>query len=851
MLQNGTAGSTGASMGESTSSRFNRSWTDFTAKLGATAKPILAATPTSLTSTLLDGGRALQAYSKSRLSITPSKEQQSSNGTEVSPHSSASSGNSGATKDRTKSPSSTSETESKCAKNGTFGGKPAPSSASTSDLTGVLESNSTAISKQHHHSTSSTSSLSTLARMGTTTTTYTSQKPTAEVTTSTVITSATVASPTVKDAMQLSTKDIPSKLRTGTSIGTNGKQPVSTSNGNGPTKGTMVAAISKQPESSASCGKAGSEKASIGASGASDSGGKENSSSGNIISQEKLSIGNGNVQVETSSQQHHQQQQQQSQTKKFSKTPGRERKPNQSKKVTNGKGAGGTSTSYKGTALQFNTLAQQQHKSTTLGTILQNASVTVPVSSTGTVWGENCARFSDVVAQTPATSTKLGAAKQSMMSSMLLQGMEALPWLSGESAGSTSSADKSSNHVRSQAASNAYGTTPGSTQNYRKPPHAQQDLASNGSGSFSATNRTEQKSKDDSYIGGTLEKECSAPFVATSSASPDLGPIGTSKKSPTGGHNADGGEEEESDGMMGSVMAGRGGSNLAKCWEPFGGHVIHNPTQLASGSSSEPSTIGKPLNGGPQSDSFFSQSFADFPHRQSDQYRGIASMAGGSNGSMNGIAGTSSLLSIASHGYGGDHSIGLSNGGANQQTDTGGSGAIENDFMEAHRASYQHAHQQQHNRHDWNNTMESHMQWALSSHKPLTASQIVYPDSQQAYNILLQQRLQQQQQQQQQQSQQQLIRQLSSEEPNIISNGGSGGSGGSVSTSDPACGQTSAVTAVTASSTASTSGSSTGTSMGSPSASSSYNPFQLPSIWSPANNIDAWAAASTGSSEET
>uniref|UniRef100_A0A182MRX7 Uncharacterized protein n=1 Tax=Anopheles culicifacies TaxID=139723 RepID=A0A182MRX7_9DIPT len=285
LLQNGTAGSTGASMGESTSSRFNRSWTDFTAKLGATAKPILAATPTSLTSTLLDGGRALQAYSKSRLSITPSKEQQSSNGTEVPPHSSASSGNSGATKDRTKSPSSTSETESKCAKNGTFGGKPAPSSASTSDLTGVLESNSTAISKQHHHSTSSTSSLSS------------SQKPTAEVTTSTVITSATVASPTVKDAMQLSTKDIPSKLRTGTSIGTNGKQPVSTSNGNGPTKGTIVAAISKQPESSASCGKAGSEKASIGASGASDSGGKENSSSGNIISQEKLSIGNGNVQV--------------------------------------------------------------------------------------------------------------------------------------------------------------------------------------------------------------------------------------------------------------------------------------------------------------------------------------------------------------------------------------------------------------------------------------------------------------------------------------------------------------------------------------------------------------------------
>uniref|UniRef100_A0A182SI29 Uncharacterized protein n=1 Tax=Anopheles maculatus TaxID=74869 RepID=A0A182SI29_9DIPT len=338
-------------------------------------------------------------------------------------------------------------------------------------------------------------------------------------------------------------------------------------------------------------------------------------------------------------------QQHQPQSKKFSKTPGRERKPNQSKKGTNGKGA---TTGYKGTALQFNTPAQQQHKSITLGTLLQNASVPVPSSSTGggaTVWGENCARFSDVVAQTPATTTKpLAGGKQSTVSSLL----DVLPWFSAVSgtSGSSQNAEKMINHARSHASNAGYGTgtvsTAGSAQNYRKSLHSHQDPLSNGSASSGVSNRTEQKSKDDSYIGGTLEKECSAPFVATS-ASPDLGPIGTSKKSPTGTSSADG-EGEESDGMMGRM--GRMGSNVANCWEPFVGPIIHNPAQLAGGSGGGVESIGgKTMNGGghQQSDSFFSQSFADYPHRQNDQYRGIASMAGGSNGMMNGITTWQSL----------------------------------------------------------------------------------------------------------------------------------------------------------------------------------------------------------------
>uniref|UniRef100_A0A182W752 TMEM131_like domain-containing protein n=1 Tax=Anopheles minimus TaxID=112268 RepID=A0A182W752_9DIPT len=265
LLQNGNASSSGASSGESTSSRFNRSWTDFTAKFGATAKPILAASPTSLTSSLLDGGRALQAsLSKSRRSITPSKEQQSSGGAEVLPHSSASSATTKTNVKKTKS-------------------LPVSYESVVVSLASVF------------------AATSTLARTVTTTTTYTSQKPTAEVTMSTVVTSAPVVYPIAKDVVPISTKDIPSKLRTGAPIGSAGKQLVSTSNGNGSTKGMTVAALSKQPESSATCVKSGSEKTNsyICTTGATDSGGKENSSSGNIISQEKLSIGNGNAQIGT------------------------------------------------------------------------------------------------------------------------------------------------------------------------------------------------------------------------------------------------------------------------------------------------------------------------------------------------------------------------------------------------------------------------------------------------------------------------------------------------------------------------------------------------------------------------
>uniref|UniRef100_A0A182PMP0 TMEM131_like domain-containing protein n=1 Tax=Anopheles epiroticus TaxID=199890 RepID=A0A182PMP0_9DIPT len=840
-LQNGGA-TTAAALGDiGTASRYNRSWTEYSLKLGVSAGTTGSSSPSDGSKSAQSSSSSSSSSMKSRRSVTPSKDQhQPVVGSDHPPC------NAGVTKDRTKSPSSACETENKTSKNKLPGVKAiavaaaAPSSSTTSDLTGVLESNSTASSssssssnsKQHHHSNSSSTSsstsssseelaprhssstvsaslsstsasssssssastssssssspsptskqqqqqhnqskqqqsaatksnvkktkslpvryesvvvslatvfaaTSTLSRATATTSTTTaafntSQNPSTEVTATTSVTATPITSSssmTPSTVMKETAKDN-SKVRS--SAGNGGKQHlVSSSNGTGTTK------VSNKQQQESSNVKTGSEKNN---SSAGESLGKENSSSNgnNIISgHDKVSSsGNGNAQHQVDSslnqnQHHHQPAQHQQQqsisssssSKKFSKTPGRERKPNQSKKGsggggTNGKGTSSGSQQYKGTALQFNNTSTQQHKSTTIGTILQNASVPMPSSSSGAVWGENCARFSDVVAQTSTVTSlsgKLSGGAQSSISS-IMPSMEDFFMFSGLSLGGGTNGqntEKSVNQQRSQGSNNnAYGgvATPSSTggssstaQRYRKQPlHSLQDIPSatatsttslSGSSSSNGTkanaaNRVEQKSKDDSYLGGTHEKECSTQFVVTS-GSPDLGPIGTSKKSPSGANSADG-DGEEADSLMEHVLGGgRIRSSIGKCWEPFGGHLIHNPAQLAGGSTNDPATssIGKSMNGGgQQSDSFFSQSFADIHHRQNDPYRGIASMAGaGSNGGLNGI-GTSSLLSNAGHPYT-DHTIGdMSNGGTNQLS------SMENDFMELH---YRSRHQQQ------------------------------------------------------------------------------------------------------------------------------------------------------------
>uniref|UniRef100_A0A182QVN2 Uncharacterized protein n=1 Tax=Anopheles farauti TaxID=69004 RepID=A0A182QVN2_9DIPT len=778
--QNGTS-----SVSESASSRFNRSWTDFTAKLGVTVKPSAGSTiGGSSGSSPVDGSRTAQtapqtSLTKSRRSITPPKQQQPS-GSELT------NGSSGPTKEKIKSsPSSgvpSPAAEAAAAKptkagSSTNGG----GGTTTSDLTGVLESNSTASKKQHHHSTSSSSSSSSSSsaaedtvpegrRMSSTASSSlssissassssssassstvsssssspsptskqqsakqqhpassaaattktnvkktkslpvsyesvvvslasvfavasssytTSQKSVTEVSAATLVapTSTVAASSPVSTARETASKQRSVAAEKGPASSTNGKQLVQDGSEASTTKAatTTTHASTNKPsplESVAGGKSASSERVNtcVGGTGAGTlTDGKENS----IISSgyEKPTAGNGNVQHETLLLQHQQQQQppsassSSSSSKKFSKTPGRERKPNQSKKGTNGKGqtaaGAGGAPQYKGTGLQFNTLAQQQHKSTVLGTILQNASIPVPSS---TAWGENCARFSDVVAQTPSAS-KLSGGTSQLPSSTLLS-MDLLVGLGG-------------------------------------------------------SNRAEQKSKDDSYLsGGRLEKEySSAPFIATS-ASPDLGPIGTSKKSPSGGTNggSEGDGEGETDGMMlghrNATLAGRSAAaSVTKCWEPFGGHVIHNPTQLAAGGGGEANATHKSLangSGGPHqsSDSFFSQSFADFHHRSNDQYRGVASMAGGSNGTMDGMTTTSSMLLSHARSYN-DHSAGHSNGGSNQHGTVG-----ENDFIDTSR------HQQQlHGQRDWgvgggtsSGLMNGHLHWTISTHKPTLAS---------------------------------------------------------------------------------------------------------------------------------
>ncbi|XP_053673538.1 uncharacterized protein LOC128723798 [Anopheles nili] len=803
-LQNGSSFG-GLAMLDSTPSRYNRSWNDFTTKLGASPKlgasvavaalPLPTTAPVPTSSVTESSSSSQISLVKTRRSVTPPKEQQSPVA-EPAHQSPISNGNLGATKDRTKPSLPPAEADTKSARSGSCGTKPAPVASLTSDLT--FESNSTA-NKQHHHTSSSSSSsvagteepageernissassslsssssssavsstssspspttkqqhhqqqqqqqskqqsansagkanvkktkslpvsyesvvvslasvfaVNSLSAATTSTASYPSQKPTSEmVASSAAILSTSIVTSASKESsstVQIASKDAPNKMRSpaNNSNGSCGKQLAAT---NGAGKMSMATQSNRHQEPIVT--KSNGDKVNFLVAGASlETLGKENTSSGNIIVLEKPT--GGNTQSEPAQ---HQPQQSQS-SKKFSKTPGRERKPNQGKKGANGKGSTSGGQVYKGTALQFNSSSQQQHKSTTLGTILQNAAVPVPTS----VWGENCARFSDVVAQTPVSCAKAGGSSTAVTSTLL--GMDLLVSLSALASGGNNTDQSVQN---SRTLGNAFGTgMSGSHGNahHRKPLHVVQEIT-NGSlgsstdgGTASVSNRNDHKSKDDSYLGGTTVRETAAPYVATS-VSPDLGPIGTSKKSPSGGSNDDG-DGNDCNGT-GRMACSRAGVNVTKCWEPFGGHILHNPTQLTGGSGE--AIIGTSGNGVQQSDSLFSQSFADFHHHQNEQYQGIASMAGVSSNSVSGIT-TASLLSHPIHTYS-DLAGALPNGSHHQ---VGASGSVGNEFIFEHSPSNAMSHQQHHHQRDWNNSMEPALHWSLSSHKPMLQQQ--------------------------------------------------------------------------------------------------------------------------------
>ncbi|XP_035778465.1 transmembrane protein 131-like [Anopheles albimanus] len=461
----------------------------------------------------------------------------------------------------------------------------------------------------------------------------------------------------------------------------------------------------------------------------SSAGGKENKSSGGNMILPTFGIAGVN-QIESV-------QQQQSVGKKFSKTPGRERKSNQTKKgaTTTNNGKPGATQQYKGTALQFN--GPSQHKSTTLGTILQNASVTVPtVTSTAastvaptsaTVWGENCARFSDVVAQTPSSKPSSSGhqlSSSSSSSSMACQsngfGMDliaGLASLAGQSLSDSSHHRTLGNVFGANGSSSGSGNVRNST--------LQQASLGNGVGG-------ELVKDDDSYKPHSSKVEAeresctpSAPFIVTGGPA-NLGPIGTTKKSPTGNGIEEG---TDSDGTMFGRQGIGGG--IAKCWEPFGGQLIHNPRHLAATRGSDSSIVGSTStnNGGNHhSDSLFSQSFADLQsikqeqqrqqlrqqqqqqQQQQDPYRGIpSSMAGTSNGLT-----TTSL---------GQHSRGFPITG-NNGTTAGSLVGVGNDFVGNRNAAAMLLSQQQP---EWNQGISmgsnNSLDWSLSSHKfPSSAS---------------------------------------------------------------------------------------------------------------------------------
>ncbi|XP_058056566.1 transmembrane protein 131 homolog [Anopheles bellator] len=620
------------------------------------------------------------------------------------------------------------------------------------------------------------------------------------------------------------------------------------------------------------------------------------------------------------------QQQQQAAAKKFSKTPGRERKSNQGKKGANG-GKQGAGQQYKGTALQFSSPTQQQHKSSTLGTILQNASIPLPAaaaaaSTSSTVWGENCARFSDVVAQMP------NAKPASIANGGF--GMDVFAPVSGAASGQArlSQANlKALGNTFGTGGSNIMTTSAGGGAPRK---HALQD----------SSNRYESvTSKDESYKSVGKGHSVPAPFVTTATA--NLGPIGTSKKSPTGSVTDSG---TDADGI--GFGAGLGNTGVTKCWEPFGGHVIHRPGQLPTAMGGDSSCIAG--TGSQQSDSFFSQSFADLHHTQTDQsdhFRGVSSSVAGTA--------TSTPSMVQPHNRGSLLAAHI------------GSGVLGNDFVGNRNASLS-MHQQQQQQQDWNSTGASiegvPMNWPLSSaHKSNqssttagllewgasasdvwnnlaaqtqyqqphqqqfdVASSMHYPPAlvaaaaahasanrllqlQQAASLAtdglghgacltdawyatqsaiapppgfsnllsvggpanaiggmahLQQQLQQQQQQQHphqlllphqnhnsnnhhhhhsQQHQQQLLRQLSSDEATstAVSGGSSGGPSSPTVPSTAVGGGAASSSSSCSSSGASSSSSSSASSI----VTSTYDPYQLASIWASASNSDPWAAA--------
>nr|XP_029708989.1 LOW QUALITY PROTEIN: transmembrane protein 131 homolog [Aedes albopictus] len=243
-----------------------------------------------------------------------------------------------------------------------------------------------------------------------------------------------------------------------------------------------------------------------------------------------------------------------SQPKKFGKTPGRERK-------SNGGNKKGSKTLHKAQALQFSSSnfgkSGVNSNNGTSGTSFFLTSNSIPSGGSqilptppNNVWGENRARFSDVVAQATTSNAALDR-----------------PSGSGGNASKMLNFDLMGNGM---SLANSFGVGSNAVTAPLVPvDHLQGDASKVAASLFG------KATKDDSFI--SMEKN------PNTTGGSELGPIGTSKKSP---------------------------SATPKCWEPFG-NVIQRPTSVS---------LNNDLPGA--SDSYFSQAFGDYNHSNGDNFHG-------------------------------------------------------------------------------------------------------------------------------------------------------------------------------------------------------------------------------------
>lgn len=526
---------------------FNKTWNDFTSKLGTFSSKSTEAT------TSKSSPETEKRSQKSRRSITPPKE-------ETLPQASSSdhfaSTNSNSTKERNKvaieDDSSSTTTESSETSSSTLSSSstsPSYKSSSTLSDSKPNKASTTANYHQHHApSRTSTSDLKPESCSSVKASTnhiinighHQQQQQQQQQTKATASSSYQLQQPSAVKLNVKKAKSLPLgyesasiSLSLGTSIAPTPPRPVPVS-----------AAVTRESNGISAYGNAGPR----------NSGGKNNHHGSEKSSSGKGSGGNSRADKfrEHSGKENgstfgeHGGKNDSYQSKKFGKTPGRERKSNNNKKGSNSKSLHKSQASHFSMANFGGKGSGGSNNGTGSGFFLTSNNIPTSsnqVTTPPNVWGENRASFSDVVAQATSEKPTINASSKASSSAVKMLNFDLMgPKNFGVS-----------------TSSNPMASSIGSDQ-------------LQGDASKVAASLFGKLKKDDSLVA--MEKD------ANTDVGSELGPIGTSKKSP---------------------------STTPKCWEPFG-NVIQRPTPVSPG------------NDVASSDSYFSQAFGDY--NQGDQFRG-------------------------------------------------------------------------------------------------------------------------------------------------------------------------------------------------------------------------------------